>query len=212
MKINFLIRSQEANSSLLIETVHRLRGEGNDVLVFESHDNLPEGDILFILGYLRIVPNSVLSLHRHNLVIHGSALPIGKGWSPVPWQIAEGSHSIPFTLLEASESLDSGDIYFQRNLSLTGTETFQEWKIKQWQLTYEMVSQFIEEYPNHKAIPQEGLESFYKKRTVEDDKVDNNRTLSEIFDHLRICDPERFPAWFEVRGRRFNLRIEPRDE
>jgi methionyl-tRNA formyltransferase len=211
MKIHFLTRAQEAKSSLLLETVERLRGDGAEVAIFQSHENLPTGDFLFILGYLRIVPRSVLDLHRHNLVIHGSALPKGKGWSPVPWQIAEGAHSIPFTLLEASEAIDAGDIYFQRDLVLTGTETFQEWKLKQWELTYRMVIEFIERYPDHAATPQSGSESFYERRTPEDDQVDASQTLAEIFDHLRICDPDRFPAWFEMRGRRFNLRIEPRE-
>jgi methionyl-tRNA formyltransferase len=211
MKVHFLTRAQEAESLMLIETVEKLRSDGAEVSIFQSHENLPKGDFLFILGYLRIVPKNVLSIHRHNLVIHGSALPKGKGWSPVPWQIAEGAHSIPFTLLEASEDMDAGDIYFQRDLVLSGTETFQEWKIKQWELTYRMVGEFLDNYPIQKATPQSGSESFYRRRTAEDDQVKTDQSLAEIFDHLRICDPDRFPAWFEVRGRRFNLRIEPRE-
>ena len=51
---------------------------------------------------------TILALHKNNLVIHASDLPQGKGWSPMPWQIAEGRNDIVFTLFEAVAGVDAG--------------------------------------------------------------------------------------------------------
>jgi methionyl-tRNA formyltransferase len=36
--------------------------------------------------------------------------------------------------------------------------------------------------------------------------------LAEQFDLLRVVDSERFPAFFEYRGRRYKLKIEKDDD
>ena len=48
-----------------------------------DHQQLVPGDVCFLLSYGRIVSDDWLSMHRHNLVVHASALPQGKGWSPM---------------------------------------------------------------------------------------------------------------------------------
>ena len=52
--------------------------------------DLKEGDVCFILGCSKIVLQTQLALNNHNLVVHESALPEGRGWSPMTWQILEG--------------------------------------------------------------------------------------------------------------------------
>ena len=45
-------------------------------------------------------------------MIHESDLPHGKGWSPIQWQILEGSDSITITLLDAEDKVDSQPTVF----------------------------------------------------------------------------------------------------
>ena len=64
---------------------------------------------VFILGYTRILGSNFLNGNELNLVIHESNLPSGKGFSPVQWQIMEGSNEITVCLLEASaDGIDCG--------------------------------------------------------------------------------------------------------
>ena len=38
------------------------------------------------------------------------------------------------------------------------------------------------------------------------------KSIKEQFDLLRICDPDRYPAYFEMHGRKYKLRLEYYDE
>ena len=71
---------------------------GYSIRWVHDHQQLAPGDVCFLLSYGRIVSEEWLALHRHNLVVHASALPKGKGWSPMSWQILEGASTIPITL------------------------------------------------------------------------------------------------------------------
>lgn len=72
------------------------------------------------------MPLSALSHNAHNLVVHSSALPHGRGWSPITWQILEGKNEIPTTLIEAGETVDSGCIYARHQMQFKGNELLDE--------------------------------------------------------------------------------------
>jgi len=55
---------------------------------------------------------------------------------------------------------------------------------------------------------QSGVESFYPKRTPKDSNLDINKTIKEQFNLLRIVNNEEFPAFFEIDGHRYALKIE----
>jgi methionyl-tRNA formyltransferase len=79
-----------------------------------------QGDVCLLLSCGRLLSAEQLALHRHNLVVHESALPQGQGWSPVTWQILEGASRIQITLSEATADLDAGPIYLQQEIALQG--------------------------------------------------------------------------------------------
>ena len=80
--------------------------------IFLDVDTISENyDIVFILSYHKILSESFLSRNKHNIVVHGSPLPAGKGWSPVFWQVIDGKNSIPFTMIEADNSLDGAYLH-----------------------------------------------------------------------------------------------------
>jgi methionyl-tRNA formyltransferase len=64
-----------------------LKQLGHQVLVANTYEQLTGGDLLFLLSCIRLVPNSILRLYSHVLVIHESALPRGRGWSPLTCQV-----------------------------------------------------------------------------------------------------------------------------
>lgn len=72
-----------------------LREQNHEVYFVQHHREIKSGDIAFFLSCGNIVPNETLSLNKNNIVVHESALPQGKGWSPLTWQILEGKNEIP---------------------------------------------------------------------------------------------------------------------
>lgn len=167
-------------------------------------------DMVFLLSYSKIIPASGLDLNKHNLVVHESALPQGKGWSPLSWQILEGKTHFPITLFEAAEHVDSGQIYLQKEMVFNGTELVEDLRRIQGQSTVDICLEFISKYPSIIAIArkQQGKESFYPRRTPNDSKLDVSKTIAEQFDLLRIVDNQKYPAWFEYRGKKYKVQID----
>lgn len=173
---------------------------------------LPAGGICFYLGCSRIVDSSVLARFDHNLVVHESDLPAGRGWSPLSWQILEGQERIAVTLFEAGAELDSGPIHDQTWLHFEGNELNGELKQQQFQATSGLCSRFIERYQHGlpPARPQQGDASYWPRRRASDSQLDPQRSLAEQFNLLRIVDNRRYPAWFDWRDHRYELAIRKR--
>lgn len=181
--------------------------EKHSIKSIHDEKQIEKGDILFILSYYKLVSEEVLKKNTHNIVIHASNLPSGKGWSPATWQILEGKNKIPLTLFEAIKDVDSGPVYFQDILELDGGELAKEWQNKLGKKIGEMVLKFIKLYPNMKGKKQKGKDSFYPKRTPEDSELDINKTIKEQFNLLRVVDNEKYPAFFIYKGKRYALKI-----
>lgn len=193
------------------ELVEILEREKHVVRRCDRYQDLEEGDCAFFLSCEHIVPPEYLGKHTHNLVVHPSALPHGKGWSPLAWQILEGKNRVPITLFEALEDVDAGPIYFQDLLEFEGHELNDEMKEKQGRKTIELVLAFVDAYPDVTGREQEGEESFYPRRRAKDSELDIDKTLREQFNLLRIVDNERYPAFFVREGRTYILRISKAD-
>ncbi|OOV88584.1 formyltransferase family protein [Oceanospirillum linum] len=182
----------------------------NNAPVYLDHKEIGSPfDVVFILSYHKIIDSNYLEKHKHNIVIHESDLPKGKGWAPLFWQVLEGNKEIVFTMFEAADGVDKGDVYMKKTLQLTGSELNKELRKKQAELTLQMCQEFINEYDTFKQpTPQTGSESFYPKRTAQDSKLDVNKTIKEQFNLLRIVDNNSYPAFFELDDCRYRLTIE----
>lgn len=181
-----------------------------DATLFFRHEDIDATyETVFILSYHRIIESDYLEQHKHNIVIHASALPKGKGWAPLFWQILEGKNEIPFTMFEASLGVDDGDIYMEKTLLLTGFELNAELRLKQAELIVEMCLEFIDHYKEYTTPrKQMGESTFYPKRSAKDSQLDIHKSLYEQFNLLRIVDNDAYPAFFEIDGHHYILKIE----
>lgn len=183
--------------------------DGHTIEWVHAAGDLQGGDYCFYLGCGQLVPASIRVRYRHNLVVHESALPHGKGWSPLTWQVLEGRTEIPVALIEAVDRVDSGVIYAQEVIHLRGDELVAELRERQAAATLALCRSFVQNYPHcvAQARSQAGEETFYSRRRPEDSRLEPARTLAEQFNKLRVADNERYPAFFEHQGRRYRLAI-----
>lgn len=179
----------------------------HDVVIVDDYKKLRKGDLAFFLGCEKIIPKEYLNLNVHNLIVHESNLPEGKGWSPLTWQVLEGKSQIPVTLFEASEKVDDGDIYLQELMKLDGTELLTEIKHTQGKITQKLILDFINIYPNVSGKKQIGEESFYRRRNADDSEISIKKSIEEQFNLLRVVDNERYPAFFVYKGHKYILKI-----
>jgi len=184
--------------------------DGHRISWVHNPSEVPNGDFCFLLSCSEIVKPNILSRNKHNLVVHASDLPQGKGMSPMSWQILEGQSKIQLTLFEAIEALDAGDIYLQESIILEGHELLDELHAILADLIIKLCIHFTIDYPDilNNAYEQTGEESFYAKRTKNDSKLDINKSLREQFQLLRIVDNEKYPAFFELNGYKYTLRVD----
>ena len=190
-----------------VEYAKKLQSILNAKLFFDNKDIKESFDILFILSYHKIIEKKYLKKNRHNIIIHESNLPKGKGWAPIFWQILEGKNEIVFTMFEADKKVDSGPIYMKKTLKLDGYELNPELREKQAKQIINMCLEFVNNYEKYKnPTPQEGEESLYPKRTPKDSKLDI-KSIKEQFNLLRIVDNENYPAFFEIDGHKYILKI-----
>lgn len=206
MKIQILV--DNSNSWIIPyaeKVVFLLQEKGHNSNLVYKHSDVVAGDILCLLSCEKIFKS--LELNTHNLVVHESDLPKGKGWSPLTWQILEGENVIPITLFEASEGVDDGPVYFKDYISLNGDELIDEIRQKQGNATIELLLKFIKEFPRIESREQQGEESFYPKRVPIDSELDIEKSIIDQFNLLRVCDNERYPAWFKYRGKKYILKI-----
>ena len=124
------------------------------------------------------------------------------------WQILEGMSSIPVCLLEASrEKPDAGYVWLQDTIELSGNEFLPEWRRLQGLKTIAICKRFIDDYDVLRPREQQGMPSYYKRRTPENSRLDLNKTLKEQINLLRIVDNDRYPAYIVIDGVKVTFKV-----
>jgi methionyl-tRNA formyltransferase len=184
-----------------------INANGDNAFLARHHEDIKSGAVAFYLGCVNIAPPNVLSRNQRNLVIHASDLPKGRGWSPLSWLILQGENRIPVCMLEAIDALDAGPIVYKDWLRFEGHELNSEMRDALGLAHLNLCQRFLEEELPPPSVPQKGDVTFFGRRRPADSKLDVGKTIQEQFNLLRIVDNERYPAFFDFRGHRYELRI-----
>jgi methionyl-tRNA formyltransferase len=185
----------------------KLREMGHDVVRTADAQEIHEGDVAFFLSCERLIKKPIRDRNTHNIVMHGSKVPQGKGWSPLTRSILEGKKSITVSLFEAEDAVDSGNVYARKTFALEGHELIDEVRKIEAGVMEEMAIEFIESYPPGEGEVQSGEESFYARRKPEDNELDPQKSIVENFNLLRVVDNDRYPAFFKYKGYTYILKI-----
>jgi len=210
MKISVLVDNPQSWFVAYAQRLVERLGSFGSATYLQRALEIPAGnEIAFLLSCERKVQPTILARSRHNIVVHASDLPQGKGMSPLTWQILEGKDEIPISLFEAVEALDAGAVYLKDSIRLQGNELLGEMQEVLGEKIIEMCERFVTEYPEVSKLgrAQSGRESFHRSRKPEDSRLDPGKTIAEQFNLLRVVDNERYPAFFEWKGRKFLLKV-----
>jgi methionyl-tRNA formyltransferase len=171
------------------------------------------GDILFLISCTDIIKAEIREMFSYTLVLHASDLPEGRGWSPHIWDILAGKNELVVSLLDAEDKVDIGAIWQKKCIKLSGHELYDEINCLLFNAEIELISWACENISTATPTQQEtGVFSYHRLRTADDSKVDVDSSIREQFNLLRVCDPNRYPAFFQLKGIRYKLIIEKYDE
>ena len=171
---------------------------------------LSGGDILFLISCAEIIGAADRSAYSATLVLHGSALPRGRGWSPHVWQLIEGAEEITLSLLEAEDKVDSGRIWKKLRFHVPKHALWDEVNARLFDAEIELIEFAVREFERISPTEQDlSIEpTYYPRRSPADSEIDPSQTIASQFDQIRVCDPNRFPAFFELHGKKYKLVLE----
>lgn len=209
MKINILCDNENSWFwSTSKNFINEMSITGHDVNICTKEENLKNADVSVFISCTKVVSLDGLNKSNSNIVCHPSDLPKGRGFSPIAWELLNGSNEITFSLFEADENIDNGRIYKKETLILQGTELNDEIKILQAQKTYSMILDYLDSYPENDSYEQEGRATYYKRRTNLDSELDIDKTIKSQFNLLRIVDNKHYPAFFIYKSKKYILKID----
>lgn len=84
------------------------------------------GGFLFLVSCSELISSELRARFNYSLVLHASALPEGRGWSPHIWDVIQGKDCLTLSLLNAECKVDTGHIWQQIRIPLNGTELYDD--------------------------------------------------------------------------------------
>lgn len=190
------------------------QSSGSQVEIVSESMQLSSGDILFLVSCSEKITQIVRHRFKHVLVLHASDLPRGRGWSPYIWDILNGKDEVILSLIEAEDQIDTGKIWKKICIPIPKHFLWDEINQALFQGEIALMDWAVEH--SGSILPHDQDENiqptYWPRRTAQDSRLDINKTLAEQFELLRVCDPQRYPAFFEIYGKKYKLKVERLDE
>ena len=212
MKITIVCSSKIHPVFTYLEKWTTINSNLHKIKLTTSISEITSGDILFLISVNELVSKEIREHFSHTLVIHGSNLPEGRGWSPISWQILEGKTKFTLTLFEAIDKIDAGPIWKKNNFELEGHELIDEINKHVFENELSLMDFAVNNVLSIVPIEQSFYDGpYYSKRTPQDSMIDPEKTIAEQFDLMRIADKDRYPNFFVIRGCYYKITLEKLD-
>lgn len=168
-------------------------------------------DLLVSAGYPHILSTELLNICRQNINIHPTLLPKFRGPATAWNVIANGEIESGITVHFIDEGMDTGDIIYQEKIELTSFDTIYSLMRKTNDLEPQALIEALKRLRNPFFIAQKQDESisstFIGLRKPEDSMIDDFKSIKELYNFIRACDPERFPAYFIKDGQKVGIKL-----
>lgn len=155
--------------------------------------HLREHDIekIFFLHWSSIIPAEI---HRsfECIIFHMTALPYGRGGSPLQNLIVRGHKRTAVTAFRCDDGIDSGPIYLQYPLDLDGParRIFE----RATEVMLGLVEVIVREKPV--SVPQQGTPEVFIRRRPEESNLELATDADRAYDLIRMMDAEGYPHAF----------------
>lgn len=175
---------------------------------FVEHLRSLNSEVMVVVGYGQIIPQSIIDLPRFGIVnVHASLLPKYRGAAPIQWAIANGDTTTGVTTMNINAGLDTGDMLLKATTPIGADETALQLGPRLADLGAELLVDTLRGLENGsvKADPQNDAEATLAPiLTKEDGLIDWSMPAQSIYNRLRGFSP--WPGTYShFRGQRLHI-------
>ena len=181
----------------------------------DSEDIDETYDLIFESGVYHVIPEEVLLKPKYGVIgTHETPLPEGKGWAPIQWSVLNNRKNLTITLYKLDGGVDSGQIINQINMPIMEHDTLETLDKKRKKGIENSFKLFLDELEQGYIVLREqtGRSSYHNRRDLGSCELDPSVPLGKLWDEIRICDNNDYPAFFKVGNKKVILRYEVLDE
>jgi methionyl-tRNA formyltransferase len=205
------------NNSRFIPSILFALENGIDVITVKK-DNIYEKvknikfDILLSCGFSYILDSTVIGLAKKLAVnVHPTLLPKYRGYRSGPYIIINGEQKSGVTIHELTQEMDNGDIFMQKEFGLTLFDTTKSLVRKAQLIESDLLIEFFLKLKNgelNRVKQNEKEASTYNDiRRPNDSIIDPSKSLIQLYNQIRACDPVDYPAFFYLEGQKVCIKL-----
>ena len=210
MRVSILCSDENHPVNAFLQRWINRNRDNHQISLVRKKKELLGGEILFLVSCSEIVSAADRAVYRASLVLHASNLPVGRGWSPHIWQIIGGAQEVTLSLLEAEDKVDTGRIWHQKTFPVPKHALWDEINERLFNAEIELMDLAVNKFDTVIPKPQDitTVPTYYPRRIPDASKLDAERSIASQFDLIRVCDPTRYPAFFELHGYKYKFTLE----
>lgn len=157
---------------------------------------------LYVVVAFKILPREIFTIPKYgSFNLHASLLPKYRGAAPIQWTLIQGETETGVTTFALEDKVDTGNIYFQKKISILPEDNFGTLHDKLSQLGAEVVLQTVNSIDNGTAQLQkqsDELATPAPKITKEIMWIDWNKSAEYINNLVRAFSP--WPGAFFIHN------------
>ena len=146
-------------------------------------------DLFVVVAYGKILPAQLLEIPSVcALNVHGSLLPHYRGAAPINWAILHGETTTGVSVIKMSPTLDSGDIFLQKDTRIENHDTAVTLRAKMAELGAEALSEVIQALTENVytlTVQESRKATFAPKLTKELGHIVWEKSAKEIYNLVR---------------------------
>ena len=162
-------------------------------------------DIFVTASYGQIIKHNILDIPKYGTInVHASLLPKYRGPAPIQWAIMNGEKKTGVTIMKTDIGLDTGDIYFSKEIDILNSDTSSSVFDKLANLGIDCLKEFFENfeyYKNNHTKQNDEEATYFPMFKKEDFALNFNNTAISVCNKIKALEN----CFFMYKGMRFKV-------
>lgn len=168
-------------------------------------------DAIVSCGFPFIIEKREIDLASYAINVHPTLLPKYRGYRSGAYILINNEKKTGVTVHFITEKMDRGDIILQRTVDLTPFDTPKSMYRKCQEIEPSLLYDAIQMLKSRNFIPlvqdEKEATEYLNLRTPLDSEIDPKKPLIDLFNDIRACDPDYYPAFFYFNNEKVCIRL-----